>query len=87
MGKVKRSHFGHSPDCRAQLAPWMVGFHFAECLTNDPLCPHRLKCCEYHLCFHPARHKFMAQTPKPLIQSAIVNPPSAIPTAPAVSAR
>jgi len=42
----------------------MVGFHFAECLTNAPLCPHRLKCCEYHLCFHPDRQQIMAQTPK-----------------------
>jgi len=64
MPKNKRSYFGRSPDCRAQLAPWMVGIDFAECLTNDPLCPERMGCSGYQLCFHPDRQQIMANTSK-----------------------
>ena len=56
-----------SPHCRAQRPQRIISNDFAQCLTDNPLCPHLVMLEKNRLCFHPGREQIIAQTP--------VNPP------------
>ena len=50
------------PECRAEKSWRIVTDEFAICLTNNPLCMHRVDIEGLRLCFHHSRDQIIAQT-------------------------
>jgi len=63
------------PDCRAARPTHVVTNMFAICQTALPTCPHRVAMEAHVLCFHPLRHKIIAQTDRLSDQSPTPPPP------------
>jgi len=62
-----------STDCRARKIERILTDEFVECLTDNPICPHQVKCGDNRqFCFHPSRKKIVLQTPVKFSQFELV---------------